>query len=116
LPGLWLVDVLTGFADLLCLLVALINFSVVIEVGEELTPCDEFFVADVILALGQLHALVHFVSLNLCKNLVQCEYLCRVHLSGNLHCFCINKVNYPLVCPQFHDQIATLENFIIVFI
>ena len=46
-----LFNAVTGSLELLCLFVTLLNLLVVLEEGQELTPCDELFVVDCVVLL-----------------------------------------------------------------
>ena len=90
--GVLLLDALSRGLELLGLLVAFFDLLIVLEVVEELGPSDELLVIDGIFLLGQLHHLVHFVSLDLVEDLVEGQNL--VLRAGDAHSFSINEVNY----------------------
>lgn len=94
-------------------LIAVINFSVVVEVSHKLSPSDKFFVIDLSSLFAKLSSLIHFIFLNFYENFVKSENPLWV---WNFDCIDINKLDNSFISSQSHDVLTPSQDAIIVLI
>ena len=100
--------------ELLGFLITLFNLLVVLEVGEELAPCNKLLMVDCVILFRQLHHLIHLIALDLIENLVKFEHL--RFLASNAHSFCINEVDHFHVHSKVLNILSSLKNAVTIFV